>query len=240
MYQISGLVLMEPGYTGTEIGGVTVVTEAAEAPAYAQKNWVDEVFVNLPDVEAAPQSLMDDFVEMGVTVHLNLSQVTHTPGRVQIVEKVGSYTVLTSSMNYATTKQAFLKRAMDIAGGLVGCLICAVLFVFVAPVLYISSPGPIFFAQERIGKNGKRFQMYKFRSMYIDAEARKAELLKHNESGDGVIFKMKKDPRITPVGRFIRKFRSDHPHATFAVADGTVVFQPCSCPCKLVLQFSLL
>ena len=84
---------------------------------------------------------------MGVTVHLNLSQVTHVPGRVQIVEKVGSFTVLTSSMNYATTKQAFLKRAMDIDGGLVGCLLCALLFVFVAPVIYISSPGPILFSQ---------------------------------------------------------------------------------------------
>ena len=91
----------------------------------------------------------------------------------QIVEKVGNYTVLTSSMNYATTKQAFVKRSMDILGGLAGCLICGVLFLFVAPVLYISSPGPIFFTQERIGKNGKHFKMYKFRSMYMDAEERK-------------------------------------------------------------------
>ena len=221
LYRISGLVMMDPGFAGMEIGGIPVVAEAAEAPAYAQKNWVDEVFVNLPEAMETPHDMMDAFVEMGVTVHLNLSQVTKMPGRVQIVEKVGNYTVLTSSMNYATTKQAFLKRAMDIAGGLVGCLICAILFVFVAPVLYISSPGPIFFTQERIGKNGKHFKMYKFRSMYMDAVERKKELLAQNKMNGSLMFKLDFDPRIignkilpdgtrkTGNGQFIRSTSID-------------------------------
>ena len=137
MYRISGLVLIDDDVSGMEIGGIPVVA-IGEASAYAQKNWVDEVFINLPETETMPRRLVDDFVEMGVTVHLNLSQVVHTPGRVQIVEKVGNYTVLTSSMNYATTRQAFLKRAMDILGGLVGCLICGLLLIFVAPAIYIT------------------------------------------------------------------------------------------------------
>ena len=231
-YQLSGLVLMETGFVGQEIGGVPVVAQAGEAAAYAQKNWVDEVFINLPATEELPQKLMDDFVEMGVTVHLNLSQITHVPGRVQIVEKVGNYTVLTSSMNYATTKQAFLKRAMDIAGGLVGCLISAVLFVFVAPVIYISSPGPIFFAQERIGKNGKHFKMYKFRSMYMDAEERKKELMAQNKMKGGLMFKLDFDPRIignkvlpdgtrkTGIGQFIRSTSIDEFPQFFNVLKG--------------------
>ena len=221
MYQISGLVLMEEGFVGTEIGGVAVVADAGNVSAYAQKNWVDEVFVNLPENAPLPHRLMDDFVEMGVTVHMNLSQVTHVPGRVQIVEKVGNYTVLTSSMNYATTKQAFLKRAMDIAGGLVGCLVCALLVIVVGPVIYISSPGPIFFTQERIGKNGKHFKMYKFRSMYMDAEERKKELLAQNKINGGLMFKLDFDPRIignkilpdgtrkTGIGQFIRSTSID-------------------------------
>ena len=187
--------------------------------------------LNLPDVEAAPQSLMDDFVEMGVTVHLSLAQITHMPGRVQIVEKVGNYTVLTSSMNYATTKQAFLKRAMDIAGGLVGCVLCGVLMLFVAPAIYISSPGPIFFTQERIGKNGKRFKIYKFRSMYMDAEERKKELLAQNKM-TGLMFKMDFDPRIignrilpdgtrkTGIGQFIRSTSIDEFPQFFNVLKG--------------------
>ena len=215
-YNIAGLVLTDRDFTGMELNGVPVVAEAEEAAAYAQKNWVDEVFVNLVATEEFPQKLIDDFMEMGVTVHLNMPQVTQIPGRVQIVEKVGNYTVITSSMNYATTRQAFMKRFMDIAGGLVGCLICAILFVFVAPVIYISSPGPIFFKQERIGKNGKHFKMYKFRSMYMDAEERKKELMSQNKHSSDLMFKLDFDPRIignkilpdgtrkTGIGQFIR------------------------------------
>ena len=232
VFQFSGLVLVEEGFVGTEIGGVPVVAEVKDAAAYAQKNWVDEVFINLPEGDQTPQLLMDDFVEMGVTVHLNLSQITHTPGRVQIVEKVGNYTVLTSSMNYATTKQALAKRAMDILGGLVGCLLCGVLFLFVAPAIYISSPGPIFFAQERIGKNGKHFKMYKFRSMYMDAEERKKELMAQNKISGGLMFKLDFDPRIignrilpdgtrkTGIGQFIRSTSIDEFPQFFNVLKG--------------------
>ena len=72
------------------------------------------------------------------------------PGKKQFVEKVGDYTVLTTSINYASTRDLMLKRLVDIAGGLVGCLITGILFIFVAPAIYIASPGPIFFAQERV------------------------------------------------------------------------------------------
>ena len=231
-YQFAGLVLMDEDCENLEISGVPVVADARTASAYAQKTWVDEVFVNLPETVAFPQKLVDDFVEMGVTVHLNLSQFSHTPGKVQIVEKVGSYTVLTTSMNYATTKQAILKRSLDILGGLVGCLICGVLFLFVAPAIYISSPGPIFFAQERIGKNGKHFKMYKFRSMYMDAEERKKELMAQNKINGGLMFKLDFDPRIignrilpdgtrkTGVGQFIRSTSIDEFPQFFNVLKG--------------------
>lgn len=221
MYRLSGLILMEKGFVGMTIGGVPVIAEVEDAAAYAQVNWVDEVFVALPETMEFPHKLMDDLVEMGITTHLNLSQVVHTPGRVQIVEKVGKYTVLTSSMNYATTKQAVMKRLMDIAGGLVGCLICAILFVFVAPAIYISSPGPIFFKQERVGKNGKHFKIYKFRSMYLDAEARKEELMSQNKIDSDLMFKLDFDPRVignkilpdgtrkTGIGQFIRNTSID-------------------------------
>ena len=143
------------------------------------------------------------------------------PGKKQFVEKVGDYTVLTTSINYASTRDLMLKRLVDIAGGLVGCLITGILFIFVAPAIYIASPGPIFFAQERVGKNGKRFKMYKFRSMYMDAEERKAELMKDNKLGDEKMFKLDFDPRVignkilpdgthkTGIGEFIRRTSID-------------------------------
>ena len=164
-----------------------------------------------------PKELIEQFTETGVTVHLNLAKVQSVPGKKQLVEKVGDYTVLTTSINYASTRDLMLKRLMDIAGGLVGCLITGILFIFVAPAIYIASPGPIFFAQERVGKNGKRFKMYKFRSMYMDAEERKAELMKDNKLGDEKMFKLDFDPRVignkilpdgthkTGIGEFIRR-----------------------------------
>ncbi|MEJ2749348.1 MAG: sugar transferase, partial [Anaerolineae bacterium] len=78
----------------------------------------------------------------------------------------------------------------------------------VALIIKLDSPGPVFFQQERVGKWGKTFGCYKFRSMYVDAEARKAELMDQNEA-DGVVFKMKNDPRVTRVGRIIRKLSID-------------------------------
>ena len=110
----------------------------------------------------------------------------------------------------ATTGQLILKRGMDICGGIVGVLLTAVIFLFVAPVIYIKSPGPIFFKQVRIGKNGKQFNIYKFRSMYMDAEERKKELMAQNDVKDGMMFKMDNDPRIIKgIGNFIRDYSLD-------------------------------
>ena len=93
---------------------------------------------------------------------------------------------------------------MDIAGGLAGVVVTGILTIFIGPAIYIKSPGPIFFSQERVGKNGRRFRIYKFRSMYPDAEARKKELMDKNNIKDGMMFKMDDDPRIIKgVGNFI-------------------------------------
>ena len=179
-----------------------------------------------------PDGLVDKLTETGVTVHLNLAKITNQTGKRQFVEKVGSYTVLTTSLNYASFGQLFLKRLMDICGGLVGCIFTGIITIFVGPAIYLASPGPIFFSQERVGKNGKKFKMYKFRSMYIDAEARKAELMKENKLGDGKMFKMDFDPRVignkvlpdgshkTGVGDFIRRTSLDEFPQFFNVLKG--------------------
>ena len=103
-----------------------------------------------------------------------------------------------------------MKRAIDILGGIVGCIFTGILTIILAPCIYIASPGPIFFSQYRIGKNGKKFKIYKFRSMYMDAEARKAELMEQNQVKDGMMFKMDDDPRIIKgIGHFIRDYSID-------------------------------
>ena len=112
------------------------------------------------------------------------------------------------------------KRFMDICLSVLAIVAGSPVFIITALLIKCTSPGPIIFSQVRVGKHGRHFKFYKFRSMYIDAEARKAELLKHNESCDGVIFKMKYDPRITPIGRFIRKFSIDELPQLFNVLLG--------------------
>ena len=102
-----------------------------------------------------------------------------------------------------------MKRAMDIVGSLVGMILLSPVYIGIALAIKLTSPGPIIFCQTRVGRYGRHFKFYKFRSMYIDAEERKDELLAQNESKDGVIFKMKDDPRITKVGRFIRRASLD-------------------------------
>jgi exopolysaccharide biosynthesis polyprenyl glycosylphosphotransferase len=126
------------------------------------------------------------------------------------VERIGEYTVLTRSVRIVTVRQLFVKRAIDICAGLAGVLVTGICFLFVAPLIYIASPGPIFFSQTRVGKNGRLFKIYKFRSMYMDAEERKKELMKQNKIADGMMFKMDDDPRIIKgIGHFIRDYSID-------------------------------
>ncbi|MBQ7721555.1 MAG: sugar transferase [Kiritimatiellae bacterium] len=102
-----------------------------------------------------------------------------------------------------------LKRLIDIFGSAIGMILLSPVFLAIAIAVKLSSPGPIIFSQVRVGRYGRHFKFYKFRSMRQDAEALKESLKEQNESKDGVIFKMKDDPRITRVGRFIRRASLD-------------------------------
>ena len=110
---------------------------------------------------------------------------------------------VTVKASYAT------KRLMDIVLSAVGMLLLSPVYLAIAVAVKLSSPGPVFFTQTRVGRYGRYFKFYKFRSMRQDAEAQKAALMVRNESKDGVIFKMKDDPRITKVGRFLRRTSLD-------------------------------
>ena len=231
-YAIAGAAVIDKDWIGREIHNVPIVANRETVAMYVCQEWIDEVLIVISDELPYPAELIEQLKETGVTVHLNLAQITNVPGKKQFVENVGTYTVLTMSMNYASSIQLMLKRMMDIFGGLIGCIITVILCVFVGPAIYIASPGPIFFAQERVGKNGKKFKMYKFRSMYMDAEERKAELMKDNKLGDGKMFKLDFDPRVignrilpdgkhkTGIGDFIRRTSIDEFPQFFNVLKG--------------------
>ena len=120
----------------------------------------------------------------------------------------GDYSVISYTNTTGRHRGLVIKRGFDILGSLVGLLLTALITPFAALAIKLDSPGPVFFSQTRVGLNGRRFRIYKFRSMYIDAEERKKELEAKNEM-QGLMFKIKDDPRVTRVGRFLRRTSLD-------------------------------
>ena len=195
---------------------------------YVCRQWVDEVFIKLDSdenegIHKVPESVVDiirKLNEMGVTVHTSLSGLDRLEGQ-QIVETIGGITVVTSSIRTATAGQLLLKRVIDIVGGLIGCIFTILIAIIIAPFIWIKSPGSIFFKQTRVGLNGKKFKMIKFRSMVKDAEAKKNELISQNTMSQDLMFKLDWDPRIignritsdgkrkTGIGEFLRKTSLD-------------------------------
>lgn len=189
--------------------GTPVVCGMEHLLDYIRENVVDGLFIDLPDSIPLPKSILSTCATMGVSTHLGLARKDYA-NQGEIVERIGEYTVLTRSVRIATVRQLFVKRAIDICAGLAGVVVTGICFLFVAPLIYIASPGPIFFSQTRVGKNGRLFKIYKFRSMYMDAEERKKELMKQNKIADGMMFKMDDDPRIIKgIGHFIRDYSID-------------------------------
>lgn len=204
-----------------ELHGVPVVANGENIEEYLKREWIDSVLLAFPVGPQFPYELYHNLKEMGVTVHMVIAKNSDMSENRQQVERIGHFTVMTSSLNYAPRWELAMKRFMDICGGLVGCLITLLFVLIFGPMIKIASPGPIFFSQYRVGRNGKIFKIYKFRSMYMDAEERKKELMAQSNYSDGMMFKMDFDPRIignkilpdgshkTGLGQFIRKTSID-------------------------------
>lgn len=180
---------------------------------------LDEVFIYAPDLpQKKAQTIINSFDEMGVNSHYCV-ELPGTQSERSKIESFGNFSVITYTRFQSSYKRLLIKRVMDIAGGIIGMAITLIFFPFVALAIKIDSPGPVLFSQVRIGRNGRRFKIYKFRSMYLDAEERKKELEKQNEI-QGLMFKMENDPRITKVGRFIRKTSIDELPQFYNVVKG--------------------
>lgn len=217
---IAGLVLTDDAQMET-IAKIQVVAHQDDFLDYVIRNDVDEVFIIDDKMMRTP--LMDQWVreleEMGVIVDVNIDAFDLSISGKKTLNRVGKYAAVTFARNLFSTRQMIAKRALDIAGSLVGMVILGIATIFVAPAIKLDSPGPVFFGQTRVGKNGRKFTFYKFRSMYQDAEARKKELMASNEV-KGLMFKMEDDPRITRVGKFIRKTSIDELPQFFNVLRG--------------------
>lgn len=231
-YRIQGLCILDQDQVGQTIAGIPVVTAKETLLKYLSDKWMDAVFFSLPVSAPYPSELINTITEMGIVVHVQVEQLYVEEWQRQTVEKFAGTTVRTLSMTMATHQELFWKRALDILGGIVGCILTGVLTLIIGPMIYIKSPGPIFFTQTRVGKNGKPFKMYKFRSMYLDAEARKAELMAQNRVQGGLMFKLEYDPRIIGcekrpdgtikkgIGNYIRDYSIDEFPQFFNVLKG--------------------
>lgn len=207
-YEVTAIAVLDEDRQGEVYRGIPIQAGRDNLMEVARQIPLDEVFIRLPkEPSKSVRGIIKDFESMGIICHYSLN-VVEWNDKESIVEKFCDYTVITYSIYNIDYSRRMVKRLMDITGGLVGLVITAILTPFIALAVKLDSRGPVLFSQIRIGKNGRRFKIYKFRSMYLDAEQRKKELQKHNEV-KGLMFKMKDDPRITRVGKFLRKTSLD-------------------------------
>ena len=231
-YNLQGICILDRDARGESVNGVPVTANADTVVRHLCDQWVDEVYISTPADYPHPTEIIESVAEMGIVIHLEIEPIKNNEWRHQVIEKIGGSTVRTISMTMATRQQLFLKRTIDIAGGIVGCILTGIIALIIGPLIFIKSPGPIFFSQIRVGRNGKKFKLYKFRSMYLDAEERKAELMEENRIKDGLMFKLEFDPRIIGckklpdgtikkgIGNFIRDWSLDEFPQFFNVLKG--------------------
>ena len=213
-YRFVGIVLMDrtKGYDDykrelksmykrqKDLINIKIVADQDSLIEYLTTNWVDEIYIDSVVLDRMSQDLINEIMGMGITVHFALDQIENVEARHKHVEWVCGSLVITASLGYVTQRSLMLKRCMDIAGGIVGCILTGFLTLIIGPMIYIADPGPIFFKQTRIGRNGRKFQIYKFRSMYVNAEKIKKELQEKEGREDELMFKMEHDPRIIGSG----------------------------------------
>lgn len=166
------------------------------------------------------QKYIDMCIKMGVTCRVIVDFYKRRRAN-SFVSTVGTYPVITYHTITLNSYATLIKRIADIIFGAIGIILSSPILLVTAIAIKIDSPGPVLFKQTRVGQNGRLFKCLKFRSMYIDAEERKKELMDQNEV-QGLMFKMKDDPRVTRVGKFIRKCSIDELPQFFNVFLGTM------------------
>ncbi|HEY2081254.1 MAG TPA: sugar transferase [Verrucomicrobiae bacterium] len=207
--RVVGFVAEDKKAVGTPLANWPVVASIDHIKAFLENKSVDEIIICLPIQEYFGQiyRVFELCRELGVVVRLipreaDLKVLT----RLQI-ESFGDFSVITF-FREKLLLQLLLKRIMDVVVSLTALLLLSPLMLVIGLIIKFTNPGPVFFVQERIGMNRRKFKLLKFRSMVADAEKRKKDLAALNEM-DGPVFKVRNDPRVTPIGRFIRKTSID-------------------------------
>lgn len=181
---------------------------------------VDEVIFTMPtQVVSNVYKYIGICEQMGITARivLNINELHYYRLHVSMLGTLPMLTLHTVTLNPV---QNFIKRSMDILGSIVGILITLILSLIIVPAILLDTPGPAVFTQKRVGRSGRVFNIYKFRTMSADAESQKSELESLNEHKDGLMFKIKDDPRVTRVGALLRRTSLDELPQFFNVLKG--------------------
>ena len=188
----------EPEYVGTMENLEELIREYA----------VEQVFFmqNIKNQDYRGQIALCSRMGVSASIVMDLYQSNYGDS---YVNALGTYPVITYHTVTLNVYKRSIKRSMDIIGSLVGIILSSPIMLIAAIAIKLDSPGPVIFKQTRVGKNGRHFTIYKFRTMCQDAEKKKAELQKENEVKSDLMFKMENDPRITKVGAFLRKTSID-------------------------------
>ncbi len=219
-YKVAAAAVLDKNQIGKRIQGVPVVADRRNLIEYCKGSYLDEAYFytkGYPEKDTI--RLVKKLYSMGITIHMNIDLYSFHIGAQKTVSKFGSLYAVTLANQIMPMRRLILKRLMDILGSLIGCFFTLLIAVIFGPAIKLESKGPVFYSQIRVGKNGRFFKMYKFRSMYVDADVRKKELLEKNEA-DGFMFKITDDPRITKVGRILRKTSLDECPQFFNVLKG--------------------
>lgn len=210
--------------TVKEIAGVPVVANKDNFIKWVRSSSLDEIFINAPaETFSRFEGFIEEIESMGITVHINIPVIEKIVDASDFdnlkCEMFAGKAMATFTAKEISLTAIIFKRIFDIIISFFGCLFSIPVILITAIPLLIESKGPLIFKQPRVGKNGRIFYIYKLRSMYVDAEERKKELMDKNEM-DGLMFKMTEDPRITKVGKFIRKTSIDELPQFFNVLKG--------------------
>lgn len=194
---------------GAQNGHHSLIADLNGLQGYLRDNIVDEVIICVPIKSFYDKAsrILAQCEEQGITVRFISDTFTAAKGR-SYVDQFDDQYVLTVATGALKGPALLLKRLVDFTGSLLLLTALSPLLLIVASLIKTTSPGPVFFVQERVGLNKRRFRLYKFRTMLVDAEKKQRELEDLNEMS-GPVFKIKNDPRITPLGKLLRKTSID-------------------------------
>jgi exopolysaccharide biosynthesis polyprenyl glycosylphosphotransferase len=199
-----------PGISKFNQEGYSLACNFEGLRSFMRRNVVDEVVVTLPlrSLHSHATEIAELCEEQGILLRMVSNLFDLKRARSKVEEFEGDSHITHSTGTIVAGWQAFIKWAVDFTASLLLVIFFTPLFLLVAVLIKLTSPGPVFFLQERLGLNKRRFKIYKFRTMSVDAESRMKEI-EHLNEVSGPVFKIKNDPRITPIGKFLRSTSID-------------------------------